>query len=34
VATNVSYSATLPFSQDGVLFVSGLLRAERLRRGT
>jgi hypothetical protein len=34
VATNVTYSATLPFSQDGVLFVSGLLRAERLRRGT
>ena len=34
MATSVTYTAILPFSEDGVLFVCGLLRAERLRRGT
>jgi hypothetical protein len=31
---NVTYTATLPVSEDTVLFVSGLLHAERRRPGT
>ena len=31
---SVTYTAVLDVSEDGVLFVSALLHAERLRRGT
>jgi hypothetical protein len=31
---SVAYEAVLDVSEDGVLFLSGLLRTERVRRGT
>ena len=31
---SVTYTAVLDVSEDSVLFLSGLLRAERVRRGT
>ncbi len=34
MSTTVTYTAVLEVSEDSVLFLSGLLHAERLRRGT
>ncbi|MGW3472980.1 IS5/IS1182 family transposase, partial [Saccharopolyspora sp. NPDC000995] len=34
MSTSVTYTAVLEVSEDSVLFLFGLLHAERLRRGT